>query len=69
MAIAALSARSSTQHRAGRRPLPSGTWPAAPLAVLAASNDVPHRPPAAALPGARLAGVAAHTQFEIRPEP
>ena len=36
MAIAALSARSSTRNRAGRRHLPSGTWPAAPLAALPA---------------------------------
>ena len=67
MAIAALSVRSSTQHRAGRRPLPSGTWPAAPLAALPALNDVPHRPAAGALPELRLAGVAAHIQFEGRP--
>jgi hypothetical protein len=67
MAIAALSVRSSTQYRAGRRPLPFGTGPAAPLATLATSNDVPHRPSAAAFPWARLADVAAHTQFEKRP--
>jgi hypothetical protein len=81
MAIAALSARSSTWYRAGRRPLPSGTWPAAPLAALPALNDVPHRPSAGALsvsppaihetyrylPEARLADVAAHIQFEGRP--
>ena len=36
MAIAALLARSSTRYRAGRCPLPSGTWPAAPLAALPA---------------------------------
>jgi len=34
MAIAALLTRSLTQYRAGRRPLPFGTWPAAPLAAL-----------------------------------
>jgi hypothetical protein len=67
MAIAALSERSSTQYRAGRRPLPSGTWPAAPLAVLPTLNDVPHRPAVGALPWARLAGVAAHTHSEIKP--
>ena len=103
MAIAALSVRSSTRYRAGRRPLPGsllcpakagqeqaplgacdrkrGTWPAAPLAALPALNDVPHRPAAVALsvspetiretyrylPEARLAGVAAHIQFEGRP--
>ena len=67
MAIAALSTRSSTQHRVGRHPLPSGRWPAAPLAALPALNDVPHRPAAGALPCARLAGVAAHIQFEGRP--
>ena len=67
MTIAALLTRSSTQYRAGRRPLPFGTGPVAPLAVLPASNDVPHRPSAAAFPWARLAGVAAHIQFEIRP--
>ena len=89
MTIAALLARSSTQYRAGRRPLPAppsawrnaeqeqgpngacdrvrGTRPAAPLAALPALNDVPHRPAAVALPWARLADVAAHTQFENRP--
>jgi hypothetical protein len=67
MTIAALLARRSTQYRAGRRPLPSGTWPAAPLAALPALNDVPHRPAAGALPEARLASVAAHIHFEIRP--
>lgn len=89
MAIAALSARSSTWYRAGRHPLPAppsarrnaeqeqapggacdrvrGTWPAAPLAALSTLNDVPHRPSAGALPVARLAGVAAHIQFEGRP--
>ena len=48
-------------------PLPSGTWPAAPLAALPTSNDVPHRPAVGALPWLRLAGVAAHIQFEGRP--
>jgi hypothetical protein len=67
MAIAALSARSWTQYRAGRRPLPSGTWPAAPLAALPPLNDVPHRPAGGALPWARLAGVAAHIHSENRP--
>jgi len=67
MAIAALLARSSTRYRAGRRPLPFGTWPAAPLAALPALNDVPHRPAAGALPVARLAGVAATPHFEKRP--
>ncbi len=67
MAIAALLTRSSTQHRAGRRPLPFGTGPAAPLAALPTLNDVPHRPAVGALPGARLAGVAAHIHFENRP--
>ncbi len=67
MAIAALLARSSTQYRAGRRPLPSGTGPAAPLVALPALNDVSHRPAAGALPGVRLAGVAAHIRSEGRP--
>jgi hypothetical protein len=58
-----------------------GTRPAAPLAVLAALNDVPHRPSAAAfsvspkairetnrhLPWARLAGVAVTPYSENRP--
>ena len=44
-----------------------GTGPAAPLAALAALNDVPHRPAAAALPWARLADVAARIHFENRP--
>ena len=67
MTIAALLARSSTQYRAGRRPLPSGTRPAAPLAALAALNDEPHRPAAAAFPEARLADVAAYPQSKRRP--
>ena len=67
MGIAALSTRRSTRYRAGRRPLPSGTGPAAPLAALPALNDVPHRLAAGASPEVRLAGVAAHTQSEGRP--
>ena len=67
MTIAALLTRRSTQYRAGRRPLPFGTGPVAPLAVLPASNDVSHRPSAAALPWARLADVAARIHPEGRP--
>ena len=81
MAIAALLTRNLTQVRAGRRPLPFGTGPAAPLAALPTLIDVPHRPAVGALsvsppairetyrylPWARLADVAAHTQFENRP--
>jgi hypothetical protein len=67
MAIAVLLTRSLTQYRAGRRLLPFGTRPAAPLAALPASNDVPHRPSATALPWARLADVATAPYFENRP--
>jgi hypothetical protein len=67
MAIAVLLTRSLTQYRAGHRPLPSGTRPAPPLAALAALNDEPHRPAAAALPWARLADVAVTPYFENRP--
>ena len=93
MAIAVLLTRSLTQYRAGRRSLPFGTGPAAPLAALPTLaracgprgfapaigctdaalfaarmvNDVPHRPAAAALAGARLADVAAHIHYENRP--
>ncbi len=41
MAIAALLARRSTRYRAGRRPLPFGTRPAAPLAALPALARAP----------------------------
>lgn len=81
MTIAALWPRRLTQYRAGRRHLPFGTRPAASLAALATSDDVPHRPSAAAfsvspsaihethryLPEARLADVAAHIHSELRP--
>src|SRR5664279_4873133 len=67
MAIAALSTRSLTQYRAGRRPLPSGTGPAARPAALAALNDAPHRPAATALLDHAAEPVAARIHFENRP--
>ena len=67
MAIAALWAGRPTPYRAGRRPMPEGTWPAAPLAALPALNDVPHRHAAGAFPWTRLAGVAVRPHLEDRP--